>query len=141
MADPIYVHIAPGQTPPELSVGPFKAGLILDLPVPPAWRDAVCKWLVESGCLYCCVWGEACEAWHDEVDHANIRAFEGKAIPEDRFVMTTWHDKEPLSEGWWFVGGSAVHPTVDLPQTVVLHISADERATKVIEQYRRAIAG
>jgi len=140
MADPIYVNLVPEHAPSELSVGPFKALVIVDEAVATAWRDTVCEWLVESGCLYCCVWGVACEAWHDEVDHANIRAFDGGAIPDDQFVMTTWHEKESLSEALWFVGIAAEHPSVDLAQTVILHVAQRERKTKLLEQYRAAIS-
>lgn len=139
MADPLYVHLAPGHAPSELSVGQFKALVIVDESVTTMWRDTVCEWLVESGCLYCCVWGEACETWHDEVDHANIRAFNGGVIPDDQFIMTTWHDKEALSEALWFVGTAAEHPTVDLAQTVILHIAQRERMAELVEQYRAAI--
>jgi hypothetical protein len=140
MADPIYLHLVPEHSPSGLSVGPFKALVIVDEPVATMWRNTVCAWLVESGCLYCCVWGEACEAWHDEVDHANICAFDGGTIPDDQFVMTTWHDKEPLSDALWFVGTAAEHPTVDLAQTVILHVARHERKMNLIEQYRVAIS-
>lgn len=140
MADPIYIHLAPEQPPSELSVGPFKALVVVDDSVNAMWRDAICKWLVESGCLYCCVWGEACEAWHDEVDRANIRAFDDGTIPDDQFVMTTWHDKETLSEALWFVGVAAEHPTIDLAQTAIIHVACHERKAKVLNQYRAAIS-
>lgn len=139
MADPIYIHLAPENVPRELSVGPFKAVIILEQTGFPAWRDKVCAWLVERGCLYCCVWGEDCEAWHDEVDRANIRAFDGETIPDDQFVITTWHAKESLSEALWFVGVAAEHPTVDLAQTVILHIAQNGRGSELVEQYRNAL--
>ena len=50
--------------------------------------------------------------------------------------MTTWHDKEPLSEALWFAGNCASHPDVDLADTVVVHVSPSERRAAMLELYR-----
>ena len=49
---------------------------------------------IEAGCGYVCTWGEGCEVVHDLFDEASIAA--------DRFVMSTWHDDEPLADALSF---------------------------------------
>ena len=68
------------------------------------WQDEVSRWLVDSGCLYMMAWGPRCSSWDDSVDWANIGSFGDEEIPDAAFVMTTWHDDEPLDEVFWFAG-------------------------------------
>ena len=104
------------QLPPEvLPVGdgplrPFLAFIFIRDTVTPEWQWAISKWLVAAGCLYMCAWGPDCSSWDDSVDYANLEAFSYGDIPEDRFVMTTWHDEEPLEEALWFAKYTAQHP-------------------------------
>ena len=49
---------------------------------------------IESGCGSVCAWGEGCELVHDLFDE--VRTVAG------RFVMSTWHEHEPLSDALYF---------------------------------------
>ncbi len=80
-------------------------------------------------------WGINCSSWDDSVDMADIERFDFKEIPEDKFVMTTWHSDEPLVEVFWFSKNSAVHPVVDLKQTILVHISATANKEKLLADY------
>ncbi|HAF41382.1 MAG TPA: hypothetical protein DCG90_06380 [Sphingobium sp.] len=131
-----YLHVSPDQPMPHIKARPDRAILIAERPVSQAWRDDVAAWLVSSGCLYFVTWGEACEGWHDAVDWAALKAFDFGEIPDDKFVMTTWHNKEPLSETLWFAGNCASHPDVDLTETVIVHVSAVERRAEILALYR-----
>ena len=102
-----YLHLASGEDIPRAEARPFRAVLIAEQAVDDAWRHEVATWLVEGGCLYFVAWGESCEAWHDSVDWAVLERFDFGDIPDDRFVMTTWHENEPLSEALWFAGNCA----------------------------------
>ena len=99
------------------------------------FRAAVCYELVRGNCLYLMAWGTHCEAWHDAVDMANIEAFDFKEIPEERFVMTTWHADEPLKEALWYCKNNAFHSTVEIKSTVLLHVVPEEREQTVLQQY------
>ncbi|QNQ10453.1 DUF7684 family protein [Sphingomonas alpina] len=134
-----YVHLTSGEPLPPLSLPPFKAIIVAEDTADDGWRKDVSEWLIRSNCLYLCTWGDACEAWHDNMDDANIGEFEGGTIPDDRFVMTTWHAGEPLSEAFWFAGICAEHPTVELRHTLIVHIAPRERGDALLEQYRSAI--
>ncbi len=141
MDDPVYLHLGPGRDPSGPALGPFKAVVIIEAPVTVEWRARVSQWLVESGCLYMSAWGLECSLWDDSVDFANLDAFAFGDIPDDKFVMTTWHEDEPLSEVLWFAGHAARHPDVTLEHVVLLHISAQEDPARLIGAFRDAQQG
>lgn len=136
MSSPVYLHLAPEAVLPDItSLAPFRAVLIIEAVVAPTWQATVSEWLVRSGCLYTMAWGLGCSSWDDSVDMANIEQFEFKEIPEDKFVMTTWHDDEPLSEVFWFCKNSAFHSTIDLSNTLLLHIAARAKEQEMLVAY------
>ncbi len=83
-------------------------------------------------------WGNECSSWDDSVDYANLKEFNYEAIPEDKFVLTTWHEDEPLSEVFWFSKNTACHPTVDLQNTLVCHISTNNKEKELLLKYAEA---
>ena len=131
-----YLYLAPEGIILPASVRPFRAVLIAEQAVSLIWRNEVAAWLVNIGCLYFIAWGVNCEAWHDSVDWAALENFNFGDIPDDRFVMTTWHDKESLSEALWFAGNCASHPDVDLKETLLVHIAPHERRAGIMAAYR-----
>src|SRR5262245_34396577 len=92
MQTPIYLHLEPGAAPPRLDGrAPFKAVVVIDSDVTPAWQTQVSEWLVRSGCRYMMAWGRKCSDWDTSVDQASLAIFGYGKIPESEFVMTTWH--------------------------------------------------
>jgi hypothetical protein len=139
MRDPTYLHLKPGQIPPSLDgYRPFKALLVIEETIDNAWQSMVSEWLVRGGCLYMMAWGRDCSSWDDSVDLANLAAFDFGEIPDDDFVMTTWHDDEPLREAMWFAAHTACHPTIALERTVIVHISANEHVGELVRAYLQA---
>jgi len=131
-----YLHLRPEQALPDLTVRPFRVVIVLDRAASEEWRNHVATWLIAGGCLYAVTWGVDCEAWHDSVDWANLDAFNFGDIPDDRFVMTTWHADEPLSEAFWFAGNCASHPSIELSATIILHIAEEARSSDTIRAYQ-----
>lgn len=126
-----YLQLPPGVTPPDVSaLSPFRTVLIAEAEASPEWQATVSQWLVRAGCLYTMAWGASGSSWDTAVDLANIEQFDYKEIPEDALVMTTWHDNEPLEEVFWFSKNNGFHPTVELTNTLLLHIAYryDEQA-------------
>jgi hypothetical protein len=117
---------------------PFRAVVAIDAEVSAHWQTELSNWLVRSGCLYMMAWGSNCSSWDDSVDIANIEQFESGNIPEDKFVMTTWHPDEALFEVFWFSKNCALHPVVELTRTVVIHISGGEQEKEFLTAYRDA---
>lgn len=138
MSDPRYIHLAPGDAFPDLPAEPFKAVVIVETPVLPEWRDRASTWLVESGCRYMLAWGHECTLWDDSVDCANLEQFDYGDIPDESFVMTTWHDKEPLSDVLWFAAKAASHPDMPLEQLILIHIALQRDQTGVMKIFHQA---
>lgn len=57
--------------------------------------------IVNSRCQYVVTFGHDCELWHDSIDES----CQDDTTPHGRFLMTTWHDNEPLDDVvdffWW----------------------------------------
>ncbi len=83
-------------------------------------------------------WGPSCSSWDDSVDYANLEDFEWKDIPDDRFVMTTWHDKEPLVEALGFAKFAAEHPNVELTRCLLIDIGTNSRREEILAEYAGA---
>ena len=139
MSDSVeYLHLEPGAVPSSIGVRPFKAVVAVEANVTPQWQALVSDWLVQSGCLYMMAWGKDCSSWDDSVDLSNAKPFGSADIPEDQFVMTTWHSDEPLTEVFWFSKHSASHPTIELDRTLLLHISSEGREQEFLRSYDEA---
>jgi hypothetical protein len=133
-----YLHLNPEEPPPPLAHTPFCAAIVTEADASEDWRERITAWLVESGCLYAVTWGRDCEKWHDSVDGANLREFDYGDIPDDRFVMTTWHENRPLREALWFAGQCAFHPTVTLNSTIIVDVSPEPRKAAMLQAFRES---
>lgn len=134
-----YLHVEPGAILPNVEYhAPYRAVLIVEEATSPEWQAAASDWLVKSGCMYTMAWGVNCSSWDDSVDWANIEKFPTQRTPEDGFVVTTWHDKETLEEVFWYSKNCAVHPTVNLSHTLLVHIAACEREAQITKLYTAA---
>jgi len=133
-----YVHLVPGAAPPERMPLPLRAVVIVESQATAGWQALVSDWLVESGCLYMMAWGIDCSTWDDSVDKANSERFDYGEIPEDQFVMTTWHSDESISEVFWFAKNVAHHPTIALAQTALIHIAAEAAGDRILQAYDEA---
>jgi hypothetical protein len=58
---------------------------------------AVARTLIDGGLASLSVWGPDCSRVHDQLD---LERDPDEA--DDRTVMTTWHDDEPLSQAVWY---------------------------------------
>ncbi len=89
----------PDDIPTALEVdGPFVCLLAWDAAsVGSDEISNVASRLLAAGCVYICTWGSDCSRVHDIFDETNsVRA------PDGPWVMSTWHDGEPLDEALWF---------------------------------------
>jgi len=136
---PYYLHQRP-----DAELGNFRQSepsrvvLISESVTSQTFKDSIAKELAHGNCLYFMAWGTECEAWHDAVDMANIEQFNFQEIPAERFIMTTWHDNEPLAEVFWFCKNNASHSSVDVRRTVLLHVSPKSREQPFLAQYAGA---
>lgn len=134
-----YIHLSLGGSLPKLEISsPFLAVVVAEETVSVNWQSVVSDWIVNSGCLYMMAWGKNCSSWDDSVDMANIILFLDEKTPDDKFVMTSWHDNEPLEQVFWFAKNCAHHPTVELKETLIIHISKINKEQLLISKYQNA---
>ena len=139
MASVEYTHLAPGTEPPRLTGNaPFKAVVLVEAEVAPHWREAVSDWLVQSNCRYMMAWGHRCSDWDDSVDLAALAHHAPGEIPDDEYVMTTWHENETMREVFWFCQHFAAYPYIDLINTLIVHIASTARADEILADFRAA---
>ena len=134
-----YLQLKAESELPDISaLSPFRAVIVIDEIVTSEWQTRVSNWLVKSGCLYMMAWGIDSSTWDNSVDIANLQEFDYEDIPEDKFVMTTWHEEESLREVFWFSKNNAFHPTVHLSNTLILHVSSKNKEKDFLSKYADA---
>lgn len=133
-----YKQITPELAPPELPTSPFLAVVVSEIAVSEIWLNLVSSQIINSGCRYVVAWGIDCEKWHDWIDETLLEAFEHNDIPEERDVMTTWHNGEPLSDAFWFAGQCASHPSVELVETIILHITYEAQEFHMLKIFHES---
>ena len=134
MIDLDFIQLKSGEALPTIDASqPFMAVVCIETnDVSELWRSEVSAWLVDNGCRYAMTWGRSCSKWDDAIDEANLAAFEYSKIPEDNFVMTTWHEGEELSDVFWFAKNAAQHPSIELNRGVLIHISEMNREAELL---------
>ena len=55
-------------------------------------QKALSEKLVNTGCRYAVCYGYECASWDDSIDYAYIFSDPNLSPPQERFVMTTWHE-------------------------------------------------
>ena len=134
-----YLQLEPTSEVPDISaLNPFRAVVIVEENVSLEWQIQISNWLVSSGCLYMMAWGLNCVTWDDSVDLANLEQFNHGDIPDEKFVITTWHENEPLKEVFWFSKHNALHPDVDIKNNLLLHISKQNNGKYLLDKYTKA---
>lgn len=131
-----YLCVKSEEPLPDISgLKPFKAVFVIETRVSTSWRTLASQWLVRSGCLYAMAWGNECESWDDAINRANLELYDYSDIPEDSFVMTTWHVDGPLTDVFRFCRHAAYHPSVNLQRTLILHISNRSREVDLLREF------
>ena len=87
-------------------------------------------------------WGPNCSSWDDSVDFAVRKNVGLGETPDDRFVMTTWHNDEPLEEALFYCEFCArfSYDDVDLPYALILHIASEADEPRLRKAYADMLA-
>jgi hypothetical protein len=135
----LYVRLSDDESPPDIGyLNPYKALVVLEETVPYERQKLISRWLVNTGCLYMMAWGPKCSSWDDSVDIANLENFDFGEIPDDSFVMTTWHEDQPLADVFYYAKHNAFHPTKELPNMVIVHLAAVDKGVEFKNGYSNA---
>jgi len=134
-----YLRLNSGETLPELKdISPFKSVVIVDEIVDPQWQAKTSRWLADSGCRYMMAWGKDCSSWDTSIDLANLEQFDYGDIPDEAYIMTTWHDDEPLAHVIWFAKMVAYHADLNIDNLLFLHIGSIDRQDDLEALYSNA---
>src|SRR5262245_22351045 len=136
-----YVRVEPGSPlKPYDGARPFRAVVVVEEPVSAEWRDIASKGLVDADCLYMMALGHECAVWDNSVDLATLQVFDFGEIPDRHFIMTTWHEREPLEEVFCFAKNSAFasDASVEIAETLILHVSRVDREQEYAKLYAAA---
>lgn len=134
-----YIRLQSGDALPALDEPhPFKAIVVIDEEVSQIWQWDVSRWLVQSGCSYVMACGTDCVSWEESVNEANLEAFNYEDIPAEKLVVATSHEDEELSEVFWFAKHRAAHPSHELRNTVILHISPTGKKIELESEFEDA---
>ncbi|EBA16821.1 hypothetical protein RSK20926_03414 [Roseobacter sp. SK209-2-6] len=131
-----YVHL-PADVPISIPTGMtrFKCLILIEREISNDYRNEVSAALVAAGCLYALAWGLDCSIWDDAVDWAFLEHYDYGEYPEDKFVMTTWHDNETLEETVDFAKHCTEYSNVKLDDILVLDFSKQERSDFIQKLY------
>lgn len=66
-------------------------------------QSVISDMIIASGARYVAAWGHKCSAWDDSIDQAYIETDPNFSPPDDRFVMTTWHENETIEDAFEFL--------------------------------------
>ena len=134
-----YFRVKDADVLPDISkFKPYKAVLVLEAQFNTEVQASISTWLVSSGCLYMMAWGVECSSWDDSVDFANLELFDYGEIPDEDFVMTTWHVSEPLEEVFFFAKNCAIHSAVNIENVLILHFGTKYGESELLGKYELA---
>lgn len=120
---------------------PFDEDYALLLVIASPWvsevqRDRITSDIVSSPCQYALTFGHDCKVWHDVIDETCV----GGGAPEDRFLMTTWHDDEPIEDVIHFLWWNTFYEDFESERLAVVIIGVDfelESAIRVCLAYHQ----
>lgn len=134
-----YVQAQDGEPLPDVGdLKPFMAIVVIEDHPSHEWQTRASKWLVDSGCRYMMAWGDDCGSWDDSVDLASLETFDFGDIPDEEFVMTTWHESDSLEEVFRFAKTLAHHPSVKLNNVLILHVNAGDKHVRLDDIFQKA---
>jgi len=91
-------------------------------------RDRITSDIVRSRCRYALTFGHDCERWHDGIDETCV----GDGTAGGRFLMTTWHDDEPIEEVVDFLWYNTACEDFEPERLAVVLIGADDELEKAL---------
>lgn len=82
-----------------LQIGEFACLVIINNPsISPNDQTRISKWIVESQARYAVCVGYECSTWDDSIDFALLEKFQYGKVPDEHFVMTSWHENESIDD-------------------------------------------
>ncbi len=96
-----------------------------DASITDAEREFVCDEIIRQGCRYAVCWGHECALWDHSIDWSEMSRFPDFKSPDERFVMTTWHEDVPLEEAIENLRWATGFDDYDTERVLVLILGGD----------------
>jgi len=93
-------------------------------------RDQIASDIARSSCQYALTFGRECEEWHDAIDWACL----DEGMPEGRFLMTTWHDDEPIEDVIDFLWWNTTYDDFSAERLAIIQLGPDLTFKKAIRE-------
>lgn len=118
--------LAPGEAFASPFDGePYAALVWATRRVPAAQKQRIATALIASGCRYVVCGGVESESWEEAADDAYLAQDLPEPVPDELFVMTSSHSREPEDDvAHFFVHATGMHR--DFARYLVLLIGAED---------------
>lgn len=95
-------------------------------------RNALSKEIVHQGCRYAVCTGAQCSQWDDSIDLAFLATSPDFVPSDERFVMTTWHEDEPLEDVIHFFRTRTAFDNFTPNHFLVLILGGDDQTKQAV---------
>ena len=108
---------------------------------PNDFRNGVASRLVETACRHAICTGPEGSEWDDAVDWAFLETDENYEPPDERFVMTTWRELEPVEDTVFVFLKASGFDNLVFRNYLVLFVHEDESLRhRLVKQVRSELA-
>ncbi len=120
---------------------PFVAVVVACGPaLTPCTQAEISAQLVANYCRFMLAWGINASSWDDSVDYAFLATNPDYNPPDDRHVITTWHDDETIEDVIWFALLNASFDSHDFHDYLALVIGTNaEIEAELLATIRRRL--
>jgi hypothetical protein len=134
------VHLMEGDPIPSFALGEdIKCVVWSNTQMGHPWRNQVAARLVADRVRFMLAGGVAGTLWDDAVDWADIGRFPDFETPDERFVMTTWHDDQSFANVLWQANFTATFDDLWFDQLLVVWLGPLEPEWDRIAEHTRRI--
>ena len=133
-----YIQLTENNEIPDISeFSPFKAVVVIQNEVSEARQHQISDWIVEMNGLCLVTYGEGSESWAKSIRQSNLDKVDIDVMEPEQFVMITDLHNERLRSVIWHAKKYAKHTHVKLKQTVIVHISNENRAIEYLSIFNK----
>ncbi|WP_237226952.1 hypothetical protein [Rubinisphaera sp. JC750] len=101
-------------------------------------RNSLSKQLVSQGCRYAVCTGYDCSKWDDSIDTAFLETDPEFSPPDEKLVMTTWHENESLGDVALFFRNNTSFDSFRAQHFLALILGGDETMCDAIHSALRS---
>lgn len=88
--------------------------------------------LLNCRCAVCA--GYNCSSWDDSIDWAYLSTDEDYNPPDETFIMTTWHDREPIEDIIWYGLNNTNFDDIVFNKYLILFVGFKKGLKKEVER-------